>query len=57
MFKGNDDLMEVEKDDVEFEALARELSSNISAAEYVYFDTDIPTSESMINEREVDWRE
>ena len=56
--KSNDDLMEVEKDDLEFEVLVRELSSNMSAVEYVYFDVDIlATSEPMINEHEVDWRE
>ena len=29
----------------------------MSSIEYVYFDVDIPTSEPMINEHEVDWRE
>ena len=57
MVKSNEDLMEVEKDDLEFEVLVRELSSNVLAVEYVYFDVDIPTSEPMINEHEVDWRE
>ena len=47
--KSNDDLTEVEK--------VRELSLNMSSAEYAYFDADIPTSEPMINDHEVDWRE
>ena len=29
----------------------------MSAGEYVYFDADIPTSEQVICEHEVDWRE
>ena len=45
MVKGNDDLMKVQKDNLEFEALSRELSP------------DIQISEPMINENEVDWRE
>ena len=50
-------MTEVKVDDLEFEALVRELSPDMSAAERVYFDTDIPTSEPMINEREFDWQE
>ena len=45
MIKGNDDLMKVQKDNLEFEALSRELSP------------DIQIPEPMINENEVDWRE
>ena len=55
--KSNDDLMEVEEDDLEFEVLGRELSPDMSAAENVYFNTNIPTSEPMINEHGVGWRE
>ena len=55
--KSNDDLMDVEEDDLEFEALVRELIPDMLAAEYVYFDADIQTSESMINEHEIDWQE
>ena len=29
----------------------------MSSTDYVYFNADIPTSEPMINEHEVDWRE
>ena len=50
-------MTEVREDDLEFEALVRELSPDMSAAERVYFDTDIPTSEPMINEHEFDWQE
>ena len=39
--QSNDNLIEVEEDDLEFEALVRELSPDMSAAEYVYFDPDI----------------
>ena len=42
MIKGNDDLMKVQKDNLEFEALSRELSP------------DIQIPEPMINENEVD---
>ena len=37
--------MEVEEDDLEFKALVQELSPDMSATGYVYFDTDIPLSE------------
>ena len=57
LVKSNDDLMEVGGDDLEFERLVRELSPDMSAAEYAYFNVDIPTSEPMINEHEVDWKE
>ena len=50
-------LMEVQEDDLEFQALVRGLSFDMSAAEYVYFDADVPTSEPMISEHEVDWQE
>ena len=50
-------LMEVQEDDLEFQVLVRGLSFDMSAAEYVYFDADVPTSEPMINEHEVDWQE
>ena len=55
--RSNDDLMEVVEDELGFEALVRELSRDMSATEYVYFDAYIPTFESMINEHEIDWRE
>ena len=55
MVKSNDDLMEVEEDDLEFETLVRELSPNMSAAEYVYFDANNPKSKPIINEHKVDW--
>ena len=55
MGKSNDDLIEAEEDDLEFEAFVRELRPDMSAAEYVYFDADIPRSEPMINEHEVEW--
>ena len=45
MVKGNDDLMKVQKDNLEFDALSRELTPCIQI------------SEPMINENEVDWRE
>lgn len=52
----NDNLMDVEEEDLEFETLVRQLSSNISAREYVNFDTNILASEPVINEHEGDWR-
>ena len=53
----NDNLMEVEEEDLELEALVRELSSDISAPEYVNYDANIPASELIINEHEIDWRQ
>ena len=55
--KSNDGLMEVEEDDLESEVLARELSPDISAVEYIYFNANVPTSEPMINENDVGLRE
>ena len=49
MVKSNENVVEVEEDDLEFEALVRELRPDMPAAEYVYFGVDIPTSEPMIN--------
>ena len=53
--KRNEDLIEIEGDDLEFEAFVRELRPDMSTVEYVCFDPDIPTPEPMINEHEVDW--
>ena len=48
--------MEVEKeDDLEFEALVKESTTDLFAAEYVNFDKNVPASEPMINEFEIDW--
>ena len=58
--------MEVkEDDDMEFEALVKEFTTNIStaeyanfdAAEYANFDGNVPTSEPMISEFEIDWQQ
>ena len=50
--------MEVEEDDgLEFEALVKEFATDISAAEHVNFDENVPVSEPMINEFEIDWRQ
>ena len=56
--KGDNELMEVEKDDdSEFEALVKEFTTDISAVEYANFDANVPASEPMINEFEIDWRQ
>ena len=56
--KGDNELMAVEEDDdSEFEALVKEFSTNISAAEYANFDDNVPVSEPVINEFEIDWRQ
>ena len=50
--------MEVEdEDDLEFAALVREFTPDISASEYVNFDADLQASEPMINNQEIGWRE
>ena len=56
--KGDNELMEVGKDDdLEFEALVKEFTMDISAVEYANFDANVPASEPMINEFEIDWRQ
>ena len=56
--KGENELMEVEEDDnLEFETLEKEFTTDISAAEYANFDKNVPVSESLINEFEIDWRQ
>ena len=56
--KGDNELMEVEEDDdLQFEALVKEFTTDISAAEYANFDENVPASEPMINEFEIDWQQ
>ena len=56
--KGDNGLMEVkEDDDLEFEALVKEFTTDITAAEYANFDENVPASEPMINEFKIDWRQ
>ena len=56
--KGDNELMEIEEDDdLEFEALLKEFTKDISAAEYTNFDENVPASEPIINEFEIDWRQ
>ena len=43
--KGDNELMEVEDDDLEFEALVKGFGTNISAAECANFDENVPASE------------
>ena len=50
--------MEVEEDDdLEFEALVKEFTTDISVAEYANFDENVPASEPMINEFEINWQQ
>ena len=46
--------MEIEEEDLEFEALVQELCPDISAADYINFD---PIIRSLINEHKIDWRQ
>ena len=56
--KGDNELTEVEEDDdLEFEAIVKEFTTNISAAKYANFDENLPASEPIINEFEIDWRQ
>ena len=55
--KGDNKLMEVEDDDFEFEALVKEFTTDMSAAEYANFDKNVPASKPMTNEFEIDWRQ
>ena len=54
--KGDNEPIQVE-DDLEFEALVKEFITDISAAEYANFNENVPVSEPMINEFEIDWRQ
>ena len=54
--RGDNELMEVEEDDdLQFEALVKEFTTDISASEYVNFDENVPASETMITEFEINW--
>ena len=56
--KGYNELIKVEEDDdLKFAALVKEFTADISAAEYVNFNKNIPASELMINELEIIWRQ
>ena len=56
--KGYNELMKVEEDDdLKFTALVKEFTADISAAEYVNFNKNIPASELMINEFEINWQQ
>ena len=48
--------MEVKEDhDLEFEALVKELTTDISAANYPNSKENVPASEPMIIEFKIDW--
>ena len=50
--------MEVEEDDgLEFEVLEKEFTTDISTAEYANFDENVPASEPMISEFEINWQQ
>ena len=54
--KRHEELMDVEdEDDLEFAALVREFTPDISASEYVNFDADLQASEPMITNQEIGW--
>ena len=49
----NYDLMEIEKKDLEFEALVQEFSPDVSTTDYVNFDANLPVCEPLINEHKI----
>ena len=51
----NYDLMEIEDEELEFKALFQESHPDVSATEYINFDTNISVSEPLINEHRIDW--
>ena len=56
--KGYNELIKVEEDDdLKFAAPVKEFTADISAAEYVNFNKNIPASELMINELEIIWQQ
>ena len=46
-----------EENDLEFEALVQEFTTDISAAEFTSFEDNVPVSEPLINDNDIDWRE
>ena len=50
----NDDLIKIEEDNLEFEALAQQLCPDVSATVYIYFDVDIPAFEPLTNDHKSD---
>ena len=53
----NDDLMKIEEENLEFEALAQQLCPDVSATEYINFDTDIPAFEPLMKDHKSDWQQ
>ena len=50
----NDDLMKIEEDNLEFEALAQQLCPDVSSTVYIYFDVDIPAFKPLTNDHKSD---
>ena len=46
--------MKIEKDYLEFEALAQQLCPDVSATVYIYFNVDIPAFEPLTNDHKSD---
>ena len=55
--KGDNELMVVEDDDLEFETLVKQFTTDISAAEYANFEENVSAYEPIINEFEIDWQQ
>ena len=53
--KGDNELMEV--DDLEFEVVIREFTTDISATKYANFYKNVSASEPMTNQFKIDWRQ
>ena len=49
--------MEIEEEDLEFEAFVRELCPYVSVTECVNDDADIPASEPLTSEHKIDWQQ
>ena len=57
IIKGDNKLMEVKEDnDLKFEALLKEFTTDRSAAEYSNFNKNVPASEPMINHFQIHWQ-
>ena len=49
--------METEEEDLEYEALVKQLCPNVSATDYINFEAAIAAFEPLINDHKTDWQQ
>ena len=52
-----DGLMETGEEDLEYEALVKQLCPNVSATDYINFEAAIAAFEPLINDHKTDWQQ